>query len=74
MTTDQIQKLIEDALPGASAEVRGSEGKFEALVISPAFEGLSTVKQHQMVYAAVSEPIASGELHALTIKTATPKT
>ena len=73
MTAEQIQRLIEKALPGASVEVRGGEGKFEVSVISPAFEGLSTVKRHQLVYAAVEEQIASGELHALTIKTASPQ-
>lgn len=72
MTAEQIQKLIEDALPDARVEVRGGEGKFEATVTSPAFEGLPTVKQHQLVYSAVNEHIASGELHALTLRTSAP--
>ncbi len=73
MTAEQIQKLIQDALPDAGVEVRGGEGKFEVSVISPAFKGLSTVRQHQIVYAAVNAQIASGELHALTIRTASPQ-
>ena len=45
---------------------------FEALVISPTFEGLSLVKQHQLVYSALKEELASEAIHALALKTETP--
>ena len=72
MTTDEIQKLIEAGVPDSKAVVSGGEGKFEAIVISESFEDLSMVKEHQMVYATVKPQIASGELHALSIKSVTP--
>lgn len=72
METTQIKELIEKGLEQSSATVTGGEGKYEALVISPAFEGSSPVKRHQMVYATVNRYIQSGELHALTIKAYTP--
>jgi len=72
MTTDEIQKLIEAGVPDSKAVVSGGEGKFEAIVISESFEDLSMVKEHQMVYATVKPQIASGELHALSIKSFTP--
>lgn len=72
MTTDEIQKLIEAGVPDSKAMVSGGEGKFEAIVISESFEDLSMVKEHQMVYATVKPQIASGELHALSIKSFTP--
>jgi len=52
--------------------VTGDGSKFEARVVSDAFEGLNTVKRHQKVFATVNEHIASGAIHALTLKTLTP--
>ena len=71
MTTDEIEKLIEAGLPNSKAIVSGGEGKYEAIVISDSFDNLSMVKEHQMVYATVKTQIASGELHALSIKALT---
>lgn len=73
MTTDEIQQLIEAGVPNAKATVSGGEGKYEAIVVSESFAGLSMVKEHQMVYATVKPQIASGELHALSIKAFTPE-
>ncbi|MDH3607938.1 MAG: BolA/IbaG family iron-sulfur metabolism protein [Gammaproteobacteria bacterium] len=73
MTTDEIQKLIEAGVPDSKAMVSGGEGKYEAIVISESFADLSMVKEHQMVYATVKPQIASGELHALSIKAFTPE-
>jgi len=60
--------LIEVGIPNSQAIVTGEEGKYEATVISDCFDGLSMVKEHQLVYSTVKEQIASGELHALSIK------
>lgn len=73
MTTDEIQKLIEAGVPDSQAMVTGGEGKYEAVVISESFADMSMVKEHQMVYATVKPQIASGELHALSIKAFTPE-
>lgn len=72
MTNHELQRVIQQAFPDAEVSVSGGEGKFEASVISTAFAGLSTVKQHQRVYAAVNEHIASGVVHALSLRTGTP--
>lgn len=72
MDPEQIKQLIEAGIAGAQATVTGDGGKYEATVISEAFEGLSMLKEHQLVYATVNEHIASGALHALTIKAYTP--
>lgn len=62
-----VSKLIEDGIPGANVTVSGDGYKYETTVISETFEGLSTLKRHQAVYAVVNSAITSGELHALTI-------
>lgn len=72
METSEIKALIEQGIDQSEAIVTGGEGKYEAIVISPAFEGMTMVKEHQLVYATVNPQIASGELHALSIKAYTP--
>lgn len=72
MTTEEIQKKIEQAIPGARARVSGADAHYEALVVAEAFEGKSLIERHQMVYAAVRIEMASEAIHALALKTATP--
>ena len=73
MDVQQIENLIQAGIPDAEVTVSGGEGKFEATVVSNAFEGLMPVKRHQLVYATVREQIADGSLHALTIRPLTPE-
>ncbi|WP_436970323.1 BolA family protein [Microbulbifer spongiae] len=42
-------------------------------VVSSAFEGLTRLKKQQLVYAALSEKIADGTLHAVQMQTLTPE-
>ncbi len=72
MIPEQIQQLIASQMSTAVIEVSGGEGKFVANVTSDEFEGLTPIKRHKLVYACVSNEIASGELHALTIVAKTP--
>jgi stress-induced morphogen len=71
MPRAEIEKMILEAIPGARVEVRAlaDDGDhYEAVVVSPAFAGLSKVKQHQMVYGALKGRMG-GELHALALTT-----
>ena len=54
-------------------QVSGDGSHFEAIVISQDFAGKSLIQKQRLVMAAVREQIASGELHALSIKTYTPE-
>lgn len=73
MEAEQIAQLINTALQDTQATVTGQSGKFEALVVSQVFAGLSTLERHRKVYAAVSEQLADGRIHALSIKAYTPE-
>ncbi|AOU96911.1 hypothetical protein BI364_01820 [Acidihalobacter yilgarnensis] len=73
MIPENVKTLIEQGIPGCQVTVTGDGSKFEAVVVSEAFEGMSPVKEHQLVFATVGEHIASGAIHALTIKAYTPK-
>ncbi|PSP94143.1 BolA family transcriptional regulator [Halobacteriales archaeon QS_4_62_28] len=76
METDEVERLIEDAIEEASATVRPSRGAEEddhltADVVSPAFEGESLVDRHQMVYDALGEHMTR-DIHAIELTTDTP--
>jgi len=64
----QLREAVESALPGAQVEVHcGSPGHFEIRVRSEAFTGKPTVRQHQLVYAAIAH-LMSGDappVHAI---------
>lgn len=66
-------RQIEAAIADSKATVTGDGSKFEAVVISPAFAGLTPIKKHKLVYAALNEHITSGTIHALTIRAYTPE-
>lgn len=75
MAAADIENLIRESIPDAQVtieDLRGDGDHYAAMVISAAFEGISRVKQHQMVYAALQGRMG-GELHALALQTATPK-
>jgi len=68
MRMDYFSDLVEKAIDGASATVTAEGSKFEAVVISDSFDGVSPVNRHKMVYSVLEEHIKSGAIHALTIK------
>ena len=72
MTELDVKKLIETGMACESVSVVGDGYHFEATVVSEAFAGKRPVARQQMVYATVQSHIASGELHALSLKTLTP--
>jgi acid stress-induced BolA-like protein IbaG/YrbA len=68
---DSIRASIAAALACDVIEVRGDGQHFEALIVSPAFEGRSRVARHQLVYAALGDRMRE-EIHALSMNTLTP--
>ena len=54
--------------------IRDSNGNdhLQVTVIASEFNGLTLVKQHQLVYSAMKEELASEAIHALALKTETP--
>ncbi|MEA5463155.1 BolA family protein [Leptothoe sp. PORK10 BA2] len=73
--SDQVEQLIKAKMPDAEVIVQdltGTQDHYQATIVSTLFEGLSLVKQHQLVYGSVNAVMASGALHALTLRTFTP--
>lgn len=73
MTPQQIARRIEEALPGARAEVSGADAHFSATIVSEAFAGKSRVEQHQMIYALFKDEMSAQSIHALALRTLTPE-
>ncbi|MDY6936403.1 MAG: BolA family transcriptional regulator [Cyanobacteriota bacterium] len=76
ITPDRVETLIQSQLEDARVAVRdltGGGDHYEAIVVSSAFEGKSLVKQHQLVYGALQQAMATEEIHALALKTYTPQ-
>jgi acid stress-induced BolA-like protein IbaG/YrbA len=71
VTPDSIRRSIEGGLACEHLDVRGDGHHFEALVVSEAFAGLTRVKRHQLVYAALGDRMRE-EVHALSMHTLTP--
>ena len=71
VTPESIERSIAAGLACSHLEVRGDGHHWEALIVSAAFENLSKVRQHQLVYAALGERMRE-EIHALSMTTLTP--
>ena len=73
-TNSKVKSLITEKLPDSQVIVENLKGNdhLQVTVISSRFNGLSWVKQHQLVYSALKEELASEAIHALALKTETP--
>jgi stress-induced morphogen len=75
MARSDIEAMIREALPDARVTIEdlaGDGDHYAASVVSESFRGLSRVKQHQVVYAALRGRMG-GELHALALQTSVPE-
>jgi stress-induced morphogen len=74
MQASEIEAMIKSALPDAIVSIQdlaGDGDHYSATVISESFRGVSRVKQHQIVYAALRGNMG-GALHALALQTSAP--
>ncbi len=72
VTPEQVKQYIRDNLACEHVEVAGDGHHFEAVIVSPVFEGKSRIQQHKAVYSALGDRMRE-EIHALSMKTFTPK-
>lgn len=74
MPVETLRAHLAEAFPDAEIaidDLAGDGDHYRARIVSDAFAGLSRVKQHQLVYAALKGKMG-GELHALALETSTP--
>jgi stress-induced morphogen len=74
MAAAEIEAMILAAFPDAAVDIRdlaGDGDHYAARVSSAAFAGMSRVRQHQAVYAALKGKMGT-DLHALQLETSVP--
>jgi acid stress-induced BolA-like protein IbaG/YrbA len=72
MTAQELQQIIAAGMRCDHLDVEGDGRHWQALVVSPEFEGLRAIKRHQRVYATLGSRMHTDEVHALSMKTFTP--
>ncbi len=70
-TPQQVEDFIAAGLHCELLAVEGDGRHFFATIVSVEFEGLSRVRRHQRVYAALGDRMRA-QIHALSMKTLTP--
>ncbi len=70
-TPDQVREFIAAGLRCEHLEIEGDGRHFFATIVSADFEGLTRVRRHQRVYAALGDRMRE-QIHALSMKTLTP--
>ena len=74
MSAETLRDHLSEAFPDAEIvidDLAGDGDHYRARIVSTVFSGLSRVRQHQLVYAALKGKMG-GELHALALETSAP--
>jgi stress-induced morphogen len=74
ISASNLEAELRAAFPGAEIvidDLAGDGDHYRAHITSPVFKGLSRVRQHQLVYAALKGKVG-GEIHALALETKAP--
>ncbi len=71
VTPDNVKAYIQQGLECEYINVDGDGRHFEAVIVSPAFEGKGMLQQHRLVYSAIGDKME--DIHALSMKTFTPE-
>lgn len=72
MEVEAVKQMILAHIPHAEISVAGEDCSFTVTVISQQFAGKLPVARQQMVMAPFKAQLASGELHALSVRAMTP--
>ncbi|NRA70088.1 MAG: BolA family transcriptional regulator [Gammaproteobacteria bacterium] len=72
MEPEEIKTILAQALELVELHVKGENGHFQVIAVAAMFDGMSRVKKQQTIYGPLSEVIASGAVHAVSIKAFTP--
>ncbi|REH38729.1 acid stress-induced BolA-like protein IbaG/YrbA [Paraperlucidibaca baekdonensis] len=74
MNAHEIEQRLKAAITDAEhIAVEGDGGKFTVTVVHTAFETLRPVAKQQLIYGPLQADIASGAIHAVSMRTFTPE-
>jgi monothiol glutaredoxin len=72
LSAAEVEKLVRQGIADAQVFVEGTGCDLSLIVVSGQFADLTPVKEQQMVLETLKEPLASGKLHAVSVKAYTP--
>lgn len=73
MQPSDVKARLASRIDNCEFHIQGEGCNFQVIAVGEVFSGLPPVKRQQLIYAALSDEIASGALHAVSIKTYTPQ-
>jgi acid stress-induced BolA-like protein IbaG/YrbA len=73
MTADELKSIISTNLKCEHIELEGDGQHWYATIVAEEFEGKRLIQRHKLVYATLGEKIQTNEVHALSMKTYTPR-
>ena len=73
LTAAEVECLVKQGVQDATVYVEGLGCDLVLTVVSTVFADLSEVKKQQQVLGTLTEPLASGKLHAVSLKAYTPE-
>ncbi|MFA7300273.1 MAG: BolA/IbaG family iron-sulfur metabolism protein [Sideroxydans sp.] len=69
-TPKNVEDFIREGLACEFIRVEGDGRHFDAVIVSPDFEGKGMLQQHRLVYQVLGDRME--KIHALSMKTMTP--
>jgi acid stress-induced BolA-like protein IbaG/YrbA len=72
MNAEQLKEIITAGLTCQHIQTDGDGRHWNAVIVSPEFEGKRLIQRHQLVYATLGQRMHTDEIHALAMKTLTP--
>jgi monothiol glutaredoxin len=72
LSVSQVTQMVQQGIEDAKVMIEGEGCDLSITVVSAQFNDLTTVKKQQLVLATLKDPLASGKLHAVSVKAFTP--
>ena len=73
MNSETVKVLLQEKLADCQIEVEINGSHYNVTVIGKIFEGKRAVQRQQLVYSALRDQIAAGDIHAVNMRTYTPQ-
>lgn len=72
MTNEEIIQVIQHALPQTVVHLESDGRHMDAVIISDQFIDKNSMQRQRLIYQCLAEYIATGDIHAFSMKTYTP--
>ena len=69
MNPEDVKSILTSALTGCEVQVEMQGSHFNIVAVGDIFQSKRAVQRQQLVYAALTEQISSGVIHAVNMKT-----